>query len=308
MVFPIEIWEQIFLYIDPVILTKAKIVCNTWKQVINVILKVNIYLFKTILAIGTSKGHIYFFNTDDLNNKSVYIANHMESVRQVKFLKNNKKIILASSCINDHVKFWDFKSKNLIIEDRGKLLCTSQSYCYTIIENVLIVQGCIPKTFYELPVNDIVAGSADCNKVYFYTEEGNFFYGLLTEDEEFFVKKFIEPPNKPIRNYYMFTEIAVCITGFSIYGKKWRFFNTLPIFHGRPTAVLIYGNLLILGIETGHVYIYYVNDWEVLHLKSNMARLIIVDNEPIISLNISTHFTDCLIAAGRKRVHFIHFM
>ncbi|XP_014612561.1 PREDICTED: uncharacterized protein LOC106791446 isoform X2 [Polistes canadensis] len=351
MALPIEIWEQIFSYIDPINLTRIKIVCNSWREIINNILKesdlwytkckeeipqnewkllfetlypnrsyvdlinaskkekiwMNMYkwwfkckqlitcdifidtlyplpkdqclefitciaVLGNILAIGTSKGYIYLFNTDDLSNKSMCVANHMESVLKVKFLKNSKKIILASSSINDHIKFWDFQSKNLILKDRGKLLCTSQSYCYTIIENILIVQGCIPKTSYELPVNHIVAGTADCNKVCFYTEEE---YGSI---------------------------------GFSIYGKKWKFFDALSIFHGRPTAVLIYGSLLILGIETGHVYIYYVNNWNKLHLKFSIARLIIVGKEPIVSLNISTHFTDCLIVASKKEVHFIHFM
>ncbi|KAI4476367.1 hypothetical protein M0804_013638 [Polistes exclamans] len=392
MALPIEIWEQIFSYIDPINLTRIKIVCNSWREIINNILKesdlwytkckeeipqnewkllfetlypnrsyvdlinaskkekiwMNMYkwwfkcqqlitcdifidtlyplpkdqclefitciaVLGNILAIGTSKGYIYLFNTDDLSNKSMCVANHMESVLKVKFLKNSKKIILASSSINDHIKFWDFQSKNLILKDRGKLLCTSQSYCYTIIENILIVQGCIPKTSYELPVNHIVAGTADCNKVCFYTEEGNFFYGLFAEDKELFITKYIQPPSIPIRNYYMFTDIAVCITeygsiGFSIYGKKWKFFDALSIFHGRPTAVLIYGSLLILGIETGHVYIYYVNNWNKLHLKFSIARLIIVGKEPIVSLNISTHFTDCLIVASKKEVHFIHFM
>ncbi|XP_015181231.1 PREDICTED: uncharacterized protein LOC107068908 isoform X3 [Polistes dominula] len=237
----------------------------------------------------------------------------MEFVINVKFLNNNKKIVLASSCTNDHIKFWDFQSKNLIIKDRGKLLCTSQSYCYSIAKNILSVQGCIPKTLYELPVNNIVAGTADCNKVCFYTEEGNFFYGLLAGDKELFITKFIQPPNISIQNYYMFTDIAVCITeygsiGFSISGKKWIFFNALSICHGRPTAVLIYGSLLILGIGTGRVYIYYVNNWNKLNLQSSVARVIIVDKEPIVSLNISTHFTDCLIVASKRKVHFIHFM
>ncbi|XP_046838455.1 glutathione S-transferase theta-3-like isoform X2 [Vespa crabro] len=220
-----------------------------------------------------------------------------------KFIKQqdqaaSRKIILVSSCINGHIKFWDLESKELIKKDHGKLLSTSQSYCYTVIKNTLIVQGCVPRTLYELPVDEIVAGAADGNK--------------LAEGEEVFITEFVKPPKLYIRDYYMFTNIAVCITehghlGFSIHGGKWKFHNILPIFHGTPTAVLVYAHLLVLGLNSGHVCIYCVENWNILDLNSTLARLIILDTEPIISLNISAHFKERIIAASIKRVHFIHF-
>lgn len=44
MALPIEIWERIFLYVDPITLTKLKVVCNSWREIIDKILKVNIYV------------------------------------------------------------------------------------------------------------------------------------------------------------------------------------------------------------------------------------------------------------------------
>ncbi|XP_047370628.1 uncharacterized protein LOC124957613 isoform X2 [Vespa velutina] len=385
MALPIEIWEQIFLYVDTITLTKLKVVCNSWREIIDKILKernfwykkckeeisqniwsllfetlypnrsyvdlknakkegeiwmnmykwwtkckkltnYNIFLenldplpkyhFQEIITctavLGTSKGYIYFYNIDALNNKPIYVANHMEFLYKIKFLKNSRKIILVSSCINGHIKFWDLESKELIKKDHGKLLSTSQSYCYTVIKNTLIVQGCIPRTLYELPVDEIVAGAADGNKISFYTKKGHFINVQLAEGEEVFITEFVKPPKLYIRDYYMFTNIAVCITehghlGFSIHGGKWKFHNILPIFHGTPTAVLVYAHLLVLGLNSGHVCIYCVENWNILDLNSTLARLIILDTEPIISLNISAHFKERIIAASIKRVHFIHF-
>lgn len=62
-----------------------------------------------------------------------------------------------------------------------------------------------------------------------------------------------------------------------------------------------------MWIFLGHVCIYCVENWNILDLNSTLARLIILDTEPIISLNINTHFKECIIATSIKRVHFIHF-
>ena len=41
MIFPVEIWEHIFLYVDPVTLINMRIVCKCWKNIIDKMLQVN---------------------------------------------------------------------------------------------------------------------------------------------------------------------------------------------------------------------------------------------------------------------------
>lgn len=51
MIFSVEIWEHIFIYIDPISLTNLKIICKCWKEIIDKMLQVNnIYItFITVL-------------------------------------------------------------------------------------------------------------------------------------------------------------------------------------------------------------------------------------------------------------------
>lgn len=54
MMFPVEIWEQIFLYADPVTLTNLRTVCKSWKQIIDKTLKVyDDFLYFAEISINT---------------------------------------------------------------------------------------------------------------------------------------------------------------------------------------------------------------------------------------------------------------
>lgn len=389
--FPVEIWEQIFLYIDPVTLTKLKIVCKLWKEIINKLLKqydlwyeicdkeipkntwallleslyptkshnllsvgdvelwISMYRwwtkskklikyntsmecvnpipkfhyqenitciasFDKTVAVGTSDGYIYFYNIENLNEKPIYIVDHMAFICELKFLKNDKQIIVVSSSISGHIKFWDLESKKLINKDRGKLLCTSNSCCYSVIYNTLIVQGCISRTFCDLPFEDTVSGLADDNKLSLYTQKGHFLSVQIPGNGRVIFKGYVKPPRMGIRHFYLFkNNIAACITGhgylgLSVRGSRWKLYNILLILHGIPTTVLIYAHLLILGLDTGHVCIFYVEDFNLLDLYSIRPKRVILDTEPIISLVLSACFKEYLIAASSKRVHFINFV
>lgn len=45
MIFPPDIWEHIFLYVDPLTLINLKIICKCWKEIIDKVLQVNNYNF-----------------------------------------------------------------------------------------------------------------------------------------------------------------------------------------------------------------------------------------------------------------------
>lgn len=78
------------------------------------------------------------------------------------------------------------------------------------------------------------------------------------------------------------------------------------LFHKKIFNSLYY-IIPIICIFSGHVCIYCVENWNILDFNSTLARLIILDTEPIISLNISAHFKEHMIAASIKKVHFINF-
>lgn len=45
MIFSVEIWEHIFIHIDPVSLTHLKIICKCWKEIIDKMLQVNNFYY-----------------------------------------------------------------------------------------------------------------------------------------------------------------------------------------------------------------------------------------------------------------------
>lgn len=106
-------------------------------------------------------------------------------------------------------------------------------------------------------MSDIVAIGASNNKVLFYTEGG--YFATLTADTEQmnYNSTPVQPPNIRIRNYYIFQPNTVmCITeygylGILIQGTEWKMHNVFPTLHSVPTAILVYGHLLVLGLDSG---------------------------------------------------------
>ncbi|XP_076163120.1 uncharacterized protein LOC143144513 [Ptiloglossa arizonensis] len=390
---PLEIWEHIFLYADPAVLTKLKIVCKDWNKIINKILKENDHWYKickreipqhlwstlsetlnpkkfytefhknydaamwmamyklwikcknitkwytqnkciepllkqspseiitcvdtteNILAIGTSKGYIYFYDVSRLYKDFIYIADHMEYVHSIQFIRDETSIVCISCSIYNHISFWDIKSKKLIDKTHGKLICTSYSYCYIAMHNIIIIGGSMPRTRYEFNTNNIVAIGADNNTVLFYTEDGVFAHLKLdTNKKNYVCWTRVQLPNIKIRQYYIFKpNIVVCITdngylGFLTQNEEWKMHNLLPILHGTPTAVLVYAHVLILGLDSGNVHIYYINDFDTINFNTIDSKKLIFESTAVISLNIVVHIEEFLIVTYEKKIYIVKFI
>ncbi|XP_054003927.1 uncharacterized protein LOC128889891 [Hylaeus anthracinus] len=391
MYFPLEIWEHIFLYADPVVLTNLKTVCKDWNEIIAKILKDNDHWHKlckkeipnhlwstlcetlnpkkfynefdgkhdammwmamyklwfksknvvqwstqskyiepllkqspvesitcmdtsgNLLAVGTSEGYIYFYNISRLYEGSIYTADHMEYVHSVQFIRDETNIVCISCSINNHISFWDVKSKKLIGKTRGELICTSYSYCYTAMHNAIVTEGSIPRTVYEFNTNKIIAVGADNNKVHFYTEEGHFVHLKLDTGKEIYVTWTCVPlPNIKVRRYYIFKpHMAVCITengyiGF-LHDKEWKLHNLFPILHGTPTTVLVYAHLLIVGLNSGNVHVYYIKDFETINFNTMDSKKLTFDTTAVISLNIMVHIEEFLIVSYGTKIYITKF-
>ena len=51
MIFPLEVWENIFLYSDPLTLINMRITCKCWKNIIDRILQVNNFNGKILVLL-----------------------------------------------------------------------------------------------------------------------------------------------------------------------------------------------------------------------------------------------------------------
>ncbi|XP_012142476.2 uncharacterized protein LOC100879040 isoform X1 [Megachile rotundata] len=390
MMFPVEIWEQIFLYTDPVTLTNLRTVCKCWKEVIDKTLKDNDHWYKlckkeipeclwvtlcetlyptkfytkihtkhavwmamyklwmkcknivncdteiecieplpkhnfneyitctntkgSLLAIGTSEGYIYFYDINNLHEHANHVIDNKEYLRSIHILRSGSAILCVSCSINNHVDCWDVNQMKLINRTGGKLVCTSYSYCCMSIRNYIIIEGPVLKTGYEFGLSDIVAISANNNKVLFYTEGG--YFATLTADTEQinYSSTPVQPPNIRIRNYYIFQpNIVMCITeygylGILIQGKEWKMHNVFPILHSTPTAVLVFGHLLVLGLDSGNVHLYYTEDFETLDFNNINSKKLTLDLTAVISLNIMVHQGEYLIVSYKKKIYTVKLL
>ncbi|XP_031369888.1 uncharacterized protein LOC102673039 isoform X2 [Apis dorsata] len=265
---------------------------------------------ESFLAVGTSEGFIYFYNICNLNANVKYIIDHMEYIKKTN-------IICISCSINNHVNFWDMNTLKIINKTHGKLICTSYSYCYTAMHNIISIEGSIPKTIFQFGSDSIITMGADNNKVLFYTERG--YYVNLKLDEKNLEKKnytltYIQPPNIRIRQYYTFKpNIIACITeygylGFLIEGKEWKIHNLFPILHGEPTAILVYGHILILGLNSGNVHIYYIDDFEAINFDILNSKKLSLGSTAVISLNIMVCIEEYLIIGYSNKIYIVNFV
>ena len=391
MTFPPEIWEKIFLYVDPVVLMKFKSVCKCWNLIIDKILKENNHWYKickreipedlwstfcetlepdkfytdlhekhdaalwramfklwikcknitkynvesksieplskyrgeecitctatsgNTLAIGTSEGYIYFYDICNLHKGAIYVADHKEYVRSVHLWTYDTDVICVSCSVYDHISFWDIASKKLIAKTRGKLICTSYSYCFIAKYNVIVIEGPVLRTVCKFVTDNIIAIGSDNDKVYFYTEEGRYVHWNLSADKENYTCTCVQPPNIRIRRYYTFKpDIIVCIAeygylGFLVRGKEWKLHNVFPTLHGTPTDVLVYGNVLILGLDSGTVHIFYIEDFDKIDFNVMTSKRLILDTTAVISLNIMVHSEEYLLISYKKKIHIAKF-
>ncbi|KOC60887.1 hypothetical protein WH47_05665 [Habropoda laboriosa] len=394
MMFPPEIWEQILIYVDSVVLINLKIVCKCWNEIINKILKQSDVWYKlcqnqipehfwttlcetlcpnqfyvnfhekndakfwmavyklwikcknlikcdtqitciepllknpsseyitcidtcgSIIAMGTSEGFVYFYDISNLSRSTKCVVDHMEYIRKVQLLRDGTDIVCISCSINDHITFWHVNSLNLIDRTHGKIICTSYSFCYIATNNMIRIEGSIARTMYDFGRNTILAVGASNNKVLIYMEGGYYVHITLDEDKRNYTCTCAQPLNMRIRSYYIFkSDIVVCITeygylGFLESGKEWKVHNVFPILHGTPTAVLVYAHVLIVGLDSGNVHIYYINDFGKINFNITNSKKLTLDTTAVISLNIMVHVEEFLylIVAYSKKFYIVKFI
>ncbi|CAK9797386.1 hypothetical protein ANTPLA_LOCUS1202 [Anthophora plagiata] len=391
MIFPPEIWEQILVHVEPIVLINLKIVCKCWNEIINKILKQNglwyelcknqipehfwttlcetlhpnkfytdfhekndakfwMAMYKlwikcknltkcdteincikplknfssecitcidtsgSMIAVGTSEGYIYFYDLNNLSISTECIVDDMEYLHRVQFLRDETSIVCISCSINNHITFWDVNNLKLVDKTRGKIICTSYSFCYIATNNLISIEGSVPRTTYDFGRDTIIAIGADNNKVIVYTEEGYYIYLTLVEDKRNYAYAYVQPLDMKIRGYYIFKpDIVVCITesgylGFLDGGKEWKVHNVFPILHGTPTAVLVYANLLIVGLDSGDVHIYYINDFGKINFNVINSKKLTFDTTAVVSLNIMVHVEEYLIVAYSNKFYIVKFI
>ncbi|KAK9296560.1 hypothetical protein QLX08_009411 [Tetragonisca angustula] len=391
MIFPLEIWENIFLYSDPLTLINMRITCKYWKNIIDRILQqgtpwyklckneipenlwstlcetlnakkfytdfhkerdakfwiamyklwikcknmtkcdtqsecvelpINIPLeyitcidtSENLIAVGTSRGVIYFYSITNLQVID-YIVDHMECVQSIKFLRDGTNIICVSCSINNHIYFWDVNTLNLINGTHGKLICTSYSYCYIAMRNRISSEGGIPRRVYEFDTDNILAVGANYDRVLFYTERGYFVNLSLEGDKNDCIYTRAKVPNMRVRQYHIFKpNVITCFgeygyLGCLVQGQKWRFYNVFSTLYATPTAILVYGHILILGLDSGNVHIFYINDFEKIDFNNITSKKLCLDSSAVISLNIMVNAEEYYLIVGySKRFYCVKFM
>ncbi|CAL7952119.1 unnamed protein product [Xylocopa violacea] len=267
----------------------------------------------SLLAVGTSEGFIYFYDTCYLHTRTKHIVDHMEYIKTVQFCRNETNIICISCSINNHVSFWDMNTLKEIDKTHGKLICTSYSYCYIATNNMLRVEKLREIVTYDIGSDNIIAICADNNKALFYTEGGSRVHLNVDMGNRDHTCTRIQPLNIRIRRYSTFNPgIVTCITehgylGF-LQGEEWKVYNMFPILHGTPTAVLIYAHILILGLDSGNVHIYYIDDFRSINFHSISSKKLTLDTSAVISLNIMVNVAEYLIVAYSKKIHTVKFI
>ncbi|CAD1470089.1 unnamed protein product [Heterotrigona itama] len=110
MIFPVEIWERIFLYVDPPTLVNMRIICKCWKDIIDKMLQQSAQWYK----LCKNKIPEEFWSTlcETLNSKKFYTNFHE---------------------IYD-VQFWIAMYK-LWIKCKNMTKCDTQSKCVKLIDN-----------------------------------------------------------------------------------------------------------------------------------------------------------------------------
>lgn len=153
------------------------------------------------------------------------------------------------------------------------------------------------------------------NKVSLCSERG-FRVKLNLDGDARVTLDYVKPPEQRIRRYYMFRqEVAICITefgylGLSINGEPWKMHNLIPTLHGVPTSALFFVCLLVIGLDSGLLYIRNIDIDHLDNIKfdSISSRCIRLDTKAIVSLDIMDYYgQQYLIAASNTTVHILKF-
>ncbi|XP_076279028.1 uncharacterized protein LOC143208440 [Lasioglossum baleicum] len=266
----------------------------------------------SIIAIGSSEGYIYFYDICDLYERAFYVADLIEEIESIQFVRDEICTICICRSKNNHISRLDVTGKTLIDTTRGELICTSYSYCYTILRDMIIIEGLIPRTVYKLDTTKVIAIGADNDQVHLYTRENFVHFELDSEVKNVFQKASPSKlPNISIRRFYVFKpDTVVCIAengylGFLVNGKQWEMHNLFPILLANPTTVLVYGHTLIIGVDSGSVHAYYIDDFGTINFNTIRSKKFTPDCTAVVSLNILVHIETHLIVSYMQKVYIV---
>ncbi|XP_076642920.1 uncharacterized protein LOC143353451 [Halictus rubicundus] len=267
---------------------------------------------ENIIAVGSNEGYIYFYDICHINEGAFYVVDHMEDIQSIQFIRDEICTVCVCRSQNNHISRWDVKEKKLIDKTNGELICASYGYCYTTLRNMIIIEGLIPKTVYKFDTTKVIAIGADNDQLHLYTREYFVHLELDCGTKNGFWKAFPSKlPNIRIRRFYVFKpDVAVCIAengylGFLVKGKQWKIHNLFPILFANPTTVLVYGHTLLIGVDSGSVHAYYIDDFETINFNTIRSKELTLDYTAVVSLNILVHIETHLIVSYMQKVYIV---
>ncbi|XP_046432992.1 uncharacterized protein LOC124308243 isoform X2 [Neodiprion virginianus] len=237
---------------------------------------------------------------------------------QITCLAVSDKRIAAISASNMYrVMLWDILLKKVISTPRyGRLISTTHGCVLITMKNKLIIRNkCTERSYDFLELyGTIVALVADGEEAFLWTDLG-YNYKVSLNETPYMEEEYVEPPADRVLKYYVFRPwTAMCITmngflGISVNSQPWVMYEILSKLHGTPTALLFYADVLVLGLDSGSVHMYYVNNAELLttwDFCPKNSKSIVVANQAIIALDIMDRLNkQYLIAATTEKINIV---
>ncbi|XP_066592865.1 uncharacterized protein [Prorops nasuta] len=275
---------------------------------------------KDILAIATSEGRIYFFTFIDSEGYILISrANHMDYICDIQILRYDSHIVAVSVSMRNDIKFWNIIEKKLCLTMKGKLLGSScNNFCVGMDSKITIGKidhkGIFTKRQIQLNSENIYALANNNDMISVYSKNGYQRYSY-SRNKFCIVDKTIKTPDAIIKKYYLLKSVPqaiACITddgylGFYINGS-WKMHNVFSILNGAPTAIMVYLNLMVIGLDSGCVHILHMQNFETFDLSTTDSQEIILDNSSIVSLDIILHHEQkSLVVTSESKVYIITF-
>ncbi|KAK0094607.1 hypothetical protein PV326_010462 [Microctonus aethiopoides] len=296
-----------------------------------------------ILAVGSSEGFIYFCKIYDLKN-IFYIADHKNYVKQIEFWCPDKQLMLISTCTDARLKFWNILERQEIETNEYFAYIISIStdhHCYCeyrgIITNYISNSWNINKdSEYELNLHwnqSVISLYSNKNAVCLSISSGKTIMEctIMTtsankhDNSIIFLNHstIVAQSDVPFRfmsmnQFYRWDDqLAIGLSDKFIAMNKigtddtWITYNVFEYLHGIVTSVIFHINILILGLDSGALHIFRANHEDKLQnlcFKTCRSKKIILDNEPIIKINITeTQNEPFIIAVTERNIHIIRF-
>ncbi|XP_003426034.1 uncharacterized protein LOC100680157 [Nasonia vitripennis] len=289
-----------------------------------------------LAAVGSTEGYIRIYNLR--TNQLVFRVDQYEQVKDVKLCvqgKKHDKIVLIATSICNKSRVWDITSQRSLLLRSGDVICAGYGYyCTTLYNDKIIVydattEDCYPTRLFIQDLNNRKLSSTkyvnmiiNRNELCFLTDNGLYCQLDLKDISQLStflytpdVKSIGVPKNQKVRQYYLFNPcVAFCVTerghlGISVYKTKWQMYNTFPFLEGSVTAILFHVRILVIGLDSGDVCLFYVENESALrtiNFKSKKSKRIHVASEPIVSVNIMEILGDQrLLVATKSTIYHI---